>query len=522
MILIRARAARAIRACSAGIVCVAAATGAAPAQFKTGTALVVVDVVVTGEDGRLVPDLTAADFELFENGRARAIDQFQFLDFRKPPSEALPPAGVSSNAAEPGGIFALVLDELNLSRRYTPALRRWAKQFINETLQPHDYAVVLRSGGDSGMLFTNDRAMLTMIAESAAGRSGAEATLGPGGVGQGANTGTPPARPGLPSGAGSGDAARGAAGSATSPAGPGARDGGGPSMNQDRAFVAAQGLEMLLKAVQRLGTIPSRRKAVLWFSEGVPCDVETVIAGEEGCARIGQKLREILKAAVASNVAIYGVDPRGLYLEDSVGSTPVEAGRLESLLDSLRTLSSTTGGTAVINNNRPEGALARVAEENRAYYLIGYVSDVAGGDRERTRNLEVRVRHEGVNVRHRTAYLPGVTPSKPDADPLQSLLPARDVTLWLTPAIDNERPGRVQASFEAPTVPSSTTARYTLVAFDLRGRQRARQTGVMTPSAGEGVLGTTTLSLPKGWYQLRLLVEVEGRRGTVFADVLVP
>lgn len=311
MIFLRSRLAPTIGACSAGIVCVAAATGAASTQFKTGTALVVVDVVVTGEDGRPVPDLTSADFELFEDGRPRAIDQFQFLDFREPSPEAISPAGVSSNAAEPGGIFALVLDELNLSRRYTPALRRWAKQFINETLQPHDYAVVLRSGGDSGMLFTNDRAMLTMIAESAAGRSGAEATLGPDAVGQGADTGAPPARPGLPGRGGSGEAARGTAGSATIPSDPGARDAGGPSMDQDRAFVAAQGLEMLLKAVQRLGTIPSRRKAVLWFSEGVPCDIETVIAGGEGCARIGQRLREIQKAAVASNVAIYGVDPRG-------------------------------------------------------------------------------------------------------------------------------------------------------------------------------------------------------------------
>ncbi len=515
MTLLRARVALSIRAWAAVIVCVAAATGALSAQFRTGTSLVVVDVVVTGEDGRPVPDLTAADFELFEDGRPRAIDQFQFLDFREPPPDATP-AGVSSNAAEPGGIFALVLDELNLSRRYTPALRQWATQFINETLQPHDYASVLRSGGDSGMLFTNDRAMLTTIAESAAGRSGAEATLGPGGIGEGANSGAPPARPGVPGGAGSGAESTGM------PPDPRARDAGGPSMDADRAFVAAQGLEMLMKAVQRLGAIPSRRKAVLWFSEGVPCDVETVIAGGEGCARVGQRLREILKAAVASNVAIYGVDPRGLYLEDNVGITPVQAGRFEFLLDSLRTLSSTTGGTAVINNNRPADALAQVAEENRAYYLIGYVSDVADRDRERTRKLEVRVRRDDVSVRHRTAYLPGAMPPKPDTDLLQSLLPTRDVTLRLTPTIDHERPGRVQASFEAPSVPSSSAARYTLVAFDLRGRQRARQTGVMTAGAGQGVLGTTQLSLSKGWYQLRLLVEAEGRRGTVFVDVLVP
>jgi Ca-activated chloride channel family protein len=75
-----------------GAVCALAAalaTGAAPAadvlqqrpvdqgfSFRTGVELVNVTVTVTDEYGRFVPNLRAEDFEIFENGEAQSITQF--------------------------------------------------------------------------------------------------------------------------------------------------------------------------------------------------------------------------------------------------------------------------------------------------------------------------------------------------------------------------------------------------------------------------------------------------------------
>ncbi|MGE0462469.1 MAG: hypothetical protein AB7Q16_13970, partial [Vicinamibacterales bacterium] len=69
-------------------------------------------------------------------------------------------------------MFALVIDELNLGTRSGLQARRLAIEFIQNTLQPHDYAAVLRSGGTAPLLFSNDRDRLIAIARGTSGRGG--------------------------------------------------------------------------------------------------------------------------------------------------------------------------------------------------------------------------------------------------------------------------------------------------------------------------------------------------------------
>ena len=70
------------RVCLAALCVVAPATLIAqsqspPATFRTSLDLVSVAVVVRGADGRLVPDLKAADFEVLDRGTAQPIVQFE-------------------------------------------------------------------------------------------------------------------------------------------------------------------------------------------------------------------------------------------------------------------------------------------------------------------------------------------------------------------------------------------------------------------------------------------------------------
>jgi Ca-activated chloride channel family protein len=62
----------AVAALSAGV-----AAQQQPPTFRTGTRLVPLYVTVTDGQGRLVPDLTQEDFEIYDNGKAQTISFFQ-------------------------------------------------------------------------------------------------------------------------------------------------------------------------------------------------------------------------------------------------------------------------------------------------------------------------------------------------------------------------------------------------------------------------------------------------------------
>jgi hypothetical protein len=84
--------------------------------FRSGIELIEVDAIVTDRDGNPVKDLTAADFEVFEDGRPQTIQTFRFVDL---PYQTVSPevessedveAGVATNTGNEGRIYVLLLD----------------------------------------------------------------------------------------------------------------------------------------------------------------------------------------------------------------------------------------------------------------------------------------------------------------------------------------------------------------------------------------------------------------------------
>jgi VWFA-related protein len=120
-----------------------------------------------------------------------------------------------------------------------------------------------------------------------------------------------------------------------------------------------------------------------------------------------QYLREIMGEANRGNATFYTVDPRGLPVFD----TPINANvtvdqdfaMLRARLDSLRSLADATDGIAVLNNNDLDVGLKRIASDLSSYYLLGYYSNNSTLD-GRYHTIRVRVKRPGVDVRARKGY----------------------------------------------------------------------------------------------------------------------
>lgn len=499
-------AARSFVRLSAAAVAVAVLAGGgdvAGQQFRAGTELVLVDVIATRADGQLARELTADDFEVFEDGQPQAIRQFQLVDLEHASERSPDPPGVFSNGAEPGAVFAMVIDDMMIDSRHTPFVREWARRFVTEHVQPQDYLAIVRSGGDSGLMLTTDHALVTPVIARASGRRGG----GDAASITGAETEEVP-MPGsdTPVLADFSDLAL--------------LEVGGEARMQ-----AEQSLVMLQRVVEYLAPIPGRRKAVLLFSQGISFDIEALANDET--TRSFDPMRRLLAAAREGNVAIYTIDPRGLRgsTEPAIAETPLPV-TADPGVDGLRDLATATGGRAVVATNEISEAFDRITKENRFYYLLGY-EPVSGGSRTRARRIEVRTRAAGVTLLHRRAYAPTPANLKPPVRAaVASPLPRGGVPVALAPTMFPEPSGG--ASLAVPfevgeALTEGTEVNYTLVAIDGRGRQAAGTKGTLKATAG-AARGLMRFPLDPGRYQLRLVGDVAalGLEGVAFANVEVP
>src|SRR5690349_14284813 len=105
-----------------GVAIVASATVATARQqpiFRSGVDLVTVDAAVLDGDGRPVPGLGAADFQIDVDGRPRRIVSAQFVGGRESIDAPGVPAAThfSSNAGlDDGRIVVVAVDEAHIRR----------------------------------------------------------------------------------------------------------------------------------------------------------------------------------------------------------------------------------------------------------------------------------------------------------------------------------------------------------------------------------------------------------------------
>jgi len=121
--------------------------------------------------------------------------------------------------------------------------------------------------------------------------------------------------------------------------------------------------------------------------------------------------RELLGEANRANASFYPVDPRGLPASDTgIAESPLsmhaDQRYLSNRQQTLRTLADATDGVAVMNSNDISRGLQRVVDDLASYYLLGYYSTNTQLD-GKFRNIKVRVKRQGVQVRARRGYRAG-------------------------------------------------------------------------------------------------------------------
>lgn len=517
-----------------------------PPTFKVRVDYVEVDAVVTDRQGRIVRDLKKEDFQVLEDGKAQAITNFTLVDIpvdpdNRPLFAASPIESDVKTNEKPfdGRVYVMVVDDLHTRFGRSQRVKIAAKQFIERRLGANDLMAVVHTAGpsDANQEFTNNRRLLLAAVDKTSGRKLDSAT---------ANKTNEYYRT------------------------RDTRQQGDPLNDPDdmeRGFNARTTLDTLKNVADWFGAVRGRRKAILLVSEGIDYDIYDVIAANNSnhtsASMVLDATRDAIGAATRSNVAIYGIDPRGLTdLGDEtieLGSFPddtslgVGQGSLNSELrlsqDSLRTLSEETGGFAVVNRNDFATAFQRIVEDNSSYYVLAYYPpDARPG---RTHKIDVRVTRPGLTVRARKAYL---TPKKVDAPKTTGASPS---TPELREALDSPLPvsGLTLHAFAAPfkgiapnasvlfgvelrgrdmKVEANSKILLSYIAIDATGKVRGGNTDSvmltnLKPESKARIEATglrilNRMDLPPGKYQLRIAAHDPsgGNVGSVQYDLEVP
>ena len=366
------------------------ATQQAPTvTFRAETNFVEVPVIVTDRSGAFVRGLQAEDFEIYEDGRLQKTVVFSYVDLpvERPFTPRTARVPIDPDVRETtrtfdGRIYILVLDDLHTMVTRTNNVRDMAKRFITQYLGVNDLAAVVFTSArqESGQELTGNRRLLMQAIDRFQGQKLPSA---------GAEKLAIHLRQALDDQlAGSADG-----GSAPVRSNEGlqrAREIRDP-YDAQRAFNARRALQALENVSNWLAEVQGRRKAVLYFSEGIDYDIyQPFQLAPEGATLITDA-REATAAAQRANVNIYGVDPRGLSsfgemidINDRSDYPQLEYGTFRGALNELRlsqesliALAEETGGLAIVSSGDVLGGIGRIVLDNSRYYVLGYYSDQA-------------------------------------------------------------------------------------------------------------------------------------------------
>jgi VWFA-related protein len=517
-----------------------------PPTFKVRVDYVEVDAVVTDKQGRIVRDLKKEDFQVLEDGKSQAITNFTMVDIpvdrdNRPlfASSPIEPDVRTNEKPFDGRVYVMVIDDMHTRFGRSVRVKTAARQFIERRLGANDLMAVVHTSGssDANQEFTNNKRRLLAAVDKTMGRKLDSATINK----TNEYNRTRDMRQ-------QGDALN-------------------DPDDMERGFNARTTLDTLRNVAEWFGSVHGRRKAILFVSEGIDYDINDMIptngSNHQSASMVMDATREAIGAATRANVAIYGIDPRGLTdLGDEsieIGAYPddtslgVGAGSLQNEIrlsqDSLRTLSEETGGFAVVNKNDFATAFQRIVEDNSSYYVLAYYPpDARPG---RTHKIDVRVTRPGLTVRARKAYL---TPKKVDAPKATANNPS---TPELREALDSPLPvsGLTMHVFAAPfkgTAPNASVLfgvelsgrdmkvdpnskiLLSYIAIDATGKVRGGNTDSLaltnlrpdTKARIEqtGLRMLNRLDLPPGKYQLRIAAHDPsgGNVGSVQYDLDVP
>jgi VWFA-related protein len=367
----------------------------APPTFKVEVNYVEIDARVTDAQGAFVGDLAKTDFQVLEDGAPQTITVFSRIDLpverHDPPlfkTAPIEPDVQSNRGTFNGRVFVLLLDDLQTDFRRSARVKAAARQFIQRYIGANDLAAVVYTGGaaDRGQEFTGSRARLLASVDKFMGSKLPSATM------------TTLDDYYAQRYSGGGQAAR-------------------DTSQMERGYKARSTLSALKGVADFLAGVRGRRKAVVWFGEGIDYNMDDAFRNPDASV-LRETAQEAIAAATRADVSFYGVDARGLGagLDEAIDISSVPADdpnaptpstgiqdEVRRAQDSLRVLSEQTGGFAVVNQNDLNAAFERIVRDNSSYYVLGYYSSNDKRD-GKLRRIQVRVARPGVRVQARDAY----------------------------------------------------------------------------------------------------------------------
>ena len=438
---------------------------------KLGVTLVQVDAVVTDKKGRYVRDLKPEDFEIYEDGRKQRITNFSYILTQPDVKPAVEQSTLTNKNPAPLIVppvilrpeqirrtVALVVDDLSLSFESAYAVRQSLKKFVDEQMQPGDLVAIIRTGAGMGALqqFTADKRQLYAAIERVKWNPG-----GYGGVSAFAPIAQTPEEKyqkwqgeARSSGRGGANQSREQDADRLSQR--------GDRINQFREELFSVGtLGALNFIVRGLRELPGRKSLIL-FSDCFRLFINEINARNEVNARVLDALRRLTDLANRASVVIYTIDARGLQTlgltaaDNLDGYTPREVEqklqeRHDDFLDSqqgLIYLAEQTGGFSIRNSNDLSRGVARVLEDQKGYYLLGYVPEDTTfklqNGRRQFHKIRVKVNVPGLTIRSRTGFY-GIPDE--DARPVQKTREEQLLAAITSPFASGAIPVRLTSVF---------------------------------------------------------------------------
>jgi VWFA-related protein len=378
-----------------------------PPTFKSGAHFVGVDAYPT-RDGRPITGLTAADFELLEDGKVQTIDRVEFIEHPEwtPLAERRDPNSQRDGlelARDPRyRVFVLYLDAYHVDFAGSHRTRVPISEALDRMIGPRDLFGVLTPAQTTKDLMLGQ---LTQTIQEQLARY----------------------------------PFWGLAGMEFAKPEPGEVELEAAYPQEGARLIAIRRLDKVYSDLESLagllGNLREERKNIIFFSDylaspsGLP---GTVTSGDgkygdpprigtspEGTLTIGQRrdggpdrtamsqerarllaidfsqrFRDLLRQARQSNVSFYTVRPGGLEANVSL---------MNEGLSNLQTLAEQTDGIAVLNTNDLRAGMTSIANDLSSHYVLGYYTSNTRWDGG-TRKLTVRLKSTGKPIRARREY----------------------------------------------------------------------------------------------------------------------
>ncbi|MGB7201983.1 MAG: VWA domain-containing protein [Pyrinomonadaceae bacterium] len=387
---------------------------------KITSKLVQLDLLVIDRDGKQVRDLSAADFDILQDGKPQKITGFSYVNKANKPApssvvtkaaekaHAIPPP-VRITASNAGRIITFIIDDGNCSASMVgmTAAREGVQKFVREQMEPTDMVAIYqtRSGSSVFQQYTNDKERL-LKAASKIKWTPQGGCSGDGTFYDAAKTNT--------------FIKTGPNGTSTvtieTPEEKKIRE-SREDMTNNNAVVGALGV--IRYVVRGLQKVPGR-KIVFLMSDGM-----SVRSRSGDRLNAADVMRDLTDLSNRASVVFNTIDVRGLfdarmieardevYADDTMlATTNIGDDRENQVRNSqvgLSFIARETGGRFYQGHNFLDVPIKKAMSYETGYYLLAYEPDEDTFRSKKFNKIEVKVKRDGLKVVSRTGFLGFVT-----------------------------------------------------------------------------------------------------------------